>query len=242
MFLYFPDLWFGDDKVARVEWLAFSVGDLWEINGNYALILGDTIAFGELYKHRIAVTQSSLVIAGFLSKKTMQWIHTFIECRFCSYDHALSLRIGSELKHIIKKLWKKNNPSSRSFSLTLQDGLLKSFSKEEKSSQQLIVFPDLRTLQQIAPNALLIYPWVALRHGGLTVVQQATIFAAIKSWQIHTLLTTHAGIFQDRYDLDEIVVIDAHKWRYKYQQDPRYWTPSVLNHLSKVWNTSYTEC
>ena len=168
-------------------------------------------------------------------------MHEFVSYRFCAYDHAIWLRMGADMHQIIKRLWKKATPVARSFSLTLHAWVLRSVQKESSKSQQCIVFPDLRTMQQLAPTSLLNYPGVAVWHSWLTAVQQAKIFSAIKWWQIHTLLTTHAGIFQDRYDLEEIVVIDAHKWRYKSQQDPRYWTPSVLKHLSQLWNISYAE-
>lgn len=50
----------------------------------------------------------------------------------------------------------------------------------------------------------------------------------MKIGKLTTVLTTPAHVFQDRHALQSIVLVDAHKRYYKFQQDPRYWLPTLL--------------
>ena len=129
---------------------------------------------------------------------------------------------------------KKLSATSRIRSIGVIDSHLSYTSCPETSTQQVIVFPDIWTIYAQLPAKIFTQPGVAVFHGGLTLIQQAKLFRQLKQGAIHTLLTTHAGIFQDRYDLEQIIIIDGHKRRYKSQQDPRYWTPVVLAHLAET--------
>jgi hypothetical protein len=237
MFCYFPNKWFGEEKVAWVTGISWSEGDFFLIDGEYALILGEDITAHELIVGQATAVHTELVEKQLCGKETMRLIHAFVAQRYTSYTNTVPLWIGSDMLALMKRRPKSPKPLGRARSLELSSTGKFVFSAAElKTSQQLVVFPDLRTMHQQLPARLFEQAWVARRHSGATALQKAAIFRWCKQGTIHTLITTPAGIYQDRKKLDHIFVVDAHKRWYKSVQDPRYRTPQVLSAMQEIYS------
>jgi primosomal protein N' len=109
-----------------------------------------------------------------------------------------------------------------------------SLGDETQNGQQLIVFPDLRTMYTTIPEIL--HNKASIRHSAMTNIQQAKIFCSCKSAKTTTLCTTHAGIFQDRRKLQSIICLDPFKRYYQSHQDPRYKIKSTLEKLAALYS------
>jgi hypothetical protein len=48
MYGYFPNKRFGEDKVARITWIIWNSGDLFLVDGEYVVLLGEHITAHEL--------------------------------------------------------------------------------------------------------------------------------------------------------------------------------------------------
>jgi len=244
MYLYFPDRRYGTDKVALVHGLQAKAGDLLEIDETYAIALGDQISFKELIHAKALGKTSTVVFKQLLRPETLLFIHAFVQHRFCTYASAMPLRTG-DISQLVRQHKKKPKPLSRDRAIQV-DGWTVTLQKcPTTTGQQLIIFPDLRTMQHVLPEKVFSQPGVIQLHSGLTVVQKAKAFRWIKTGYYHTILSTHAQIFQDFFDLTSIVLIDQHKRRYKSQQDPRYRTPTVVEQMVNTYGptlqtTGYT--
>lgn len=236
MFCYFPNKRIGDEKVAWVTWVSWSEGDFLLIDGEYALVLGEHITNSELISWQVTSVYSEYVEKKLCSSKTMRLIHDLVGQWYSSYTNVIPLWIWSDMLALMKRRGKKQKTVSRSWSVELDSSGMFVFSASSSTSaQQILVFPDLRTMHQQLPARIFVQEGVGRRHSWLTALQKATIFRWCKQWLIHTLITTPAGIFQDRKQLDHIFIVDAHKWWYKSGQDPRYRTPRVLAAMQKIF-------
>lgn len=242
MYVYFPTLWFGEDKIAWATGVQWNAGDLMNCDGHDAVLLWENTTSPELIKGQITIVNSELVFPSLLSAWALEQIHNCVWERFTPYCNVLPLRLWNDLCVVMKRCLKKTYKSERRWEVSwLQTGWVdfKSYAWDRK--QQLLVFPDLRTMHQQIPKRVFEQPWVSRRHAWLTHLQKATIFWWIKTGQVHTLITTPAWVFQDWLQLWDIFIIDSHKRRYKSGQDPRYRTPSVCDSIQKIyWNQLFT--
>lgn len=241
MYCYLPEKRCGEDKVAWINGVQGTVGDLVRVDDMVALILGETITNAERGNREFVIVRTELLIPWLLSVRTIEFLHQFVGERFTSYAAALPLWIGADLQTLQKRAKKKSPQTSRARSLHLHPTWWFVFAPTAATTvQQMLVFPDIWTMHQQLPMRLFDQPWVARWHGWLSAGQQAAIFWWCKTGEIHMLITTPAGIFQDRSDLQEICVVDAHKRRYKSAQEPRYRTPSVLSAIKNVYSCRLT--
>lgn len=239
MYCYFPNKRFWEEKVARVTWCTWITGDFFSIDGDYALLLWEHITAHELIPGQVTAVHCELIEKSFCSPKTLHVIHEFVWKRYTTYTNTVPLWLWSDMVALLKRRVKsvKNTTRSRSVDLT-KERVFAFSSNSPTSSQQLIVFPDIWTMHQQLPAKLFDQPGVIRRHSGLSALQKASIFRWCKKWTVHTLITTPAGIFQDRKDLQLIYLVDEHKRRYKSAQDPRYRTPTVLAEMKEVYSCS----
>ena len=105
----------------------------------------------------------------------------------------------------------------------------------EMDGQQLIVFPDLRTMMNITSETDRTKKGVAVASSKHTDKQKNLIFRGCKTGKIHTLLATHAEIFQDRKNLKRIVCVEGYKRYMQSMQDPRYKVLSVLEEIAQIY-------
>lgn len=240
MYVYFPELWYGEDKVVWATGVQWRAGDFVKLDGQDALLLWENSTSPELIKGQITVVNCELIFSSLLSERSLEQIHNFVWERFTPYSNTLPLRLWNDFWVVMKRCIKKTKKSDRVWEVSwLKIGWIdfKPYSWNRK--QQLVVFPDLRTMHQQTPKRVFEQPWVSRWHAWLTALQKATIFWWVKTGQIHTLITTPAWIFQDWLMLWDIFLIDTHKRRYKSGQDPRYRTPSVCESIQKIYWTQF---
>lgn len=230
MYGYFPNKRFGEDKVARITWITGSQGDLFLVDGEYVVLLGEDITAHELIQGQFTAVHTASIQPWLCTDKSMQLIHHFVWMRYTSYAHTIPLWIGADILALLKRRSKKGKQAQRAWKIELSAQSEFVFSTTTATwRQQLLVFPDLWTMHQQLPARLFEQGGVARRHSGLSVLQKAAIYWWCKQWTIHTLITTPAWIFQDWLDVESIILVDAHKWWYKSVQDPRYRTPTVIS-------------
>ncbi len=239
MYCYFPNKRFWEEKVAWVTWINWTEGDFSLIDGEYALLLWEYITAHELIQGQATAVRYEVVHKELFSLATLRLLHSFVGMRYTSYTNSVPLRIWSDIPALLKRRWKPWKRIERSWTIDISAGAFV-FSACEKpvSTQQLIVFPDIWTMHQQLPARLFDQPWVVRWHSWLSVLQKAAIYRWCKQGSIHTLLTTPAGIFQDRVALQSILLVDAHKRWYKSVQDPRYRTPTVVKDMQEVFSCS----
>lgn len=246
MYVYFPELWYGDDKVAWATGVAWNEGDLVTIDGQIGLLLWEHCIASELIKGQVTGVHVEPVYKTLLTPKALTQIHQFIWERFTTYSNTIPLRLWNDFTIVMKRLLKKQTKTPRHWEMSWLWEWSVSFSAYTGEwKQQVLVFPDLRTMHQQVPARVFDQPWVSRWHAWLTALQKATIFWWIKMGQIHTVVTTPAWIFQDWLLLWDIFLVDAHKRRYKWAQDPRRRTPSVGESLQTIywanlWRSWYT--
>lgn len=242
MYCYFPDKRFGEDKVAWVTWITSDEGDLLSIDGNLALVLGEQVTAHELMQGQMTAVRTELICKWLIWKDALDIIHEFVWTRYTSYAQTVQLWIGADIHVLLKRQGKSlKKPMSRSWRMELgEQGKFVYAVIPPTMTQQLIVFPDLWTMHQQLPARVFEQPWVARRHSGLTTLQKATIYWWCTYGSIHTVITTPAGIFQNRYSLASISLVDGHKRWYKSAQDPRHRTPSVLTAFCEKFSCSFT--
>lgn len=105
-------------------------------------------------------------------------------------------------------------------------------SERDVEGQQLVVFPDLRTMEQY--NSFM-WDGVVVLHSKSTKKQKSEAFWWIKQGNIKNLFCTYSQIFQDRHHLTSIIMIDQHKRYYKHHQDPRYTVGTVLEKMADIY-------
>lgn len=150
----------------------------------------------------------------FFSKKTVQLIHRLVHEYYTSYKNVVKLFVTGELADLFKK----------------------QISLKKKVEQKLIVYPDVRTMENLASSTDITEKGVAVLTSTSTQLQKDKVRRGIKMGHIHTLLCTYSQIFQDRKDLKHITIYDSHQRYYKSQQDPRYDTRVVLKQMAEMHN------
>lgn len=202
------------------------------------MCLGEQIFFPELITKKISFHNSEVTISvsRFLSKTTLELVHRMVQHRYSTYKNVLKLRIPDEItplltkkpKRVVKPEFQKVVYDETTFQLTQEPGLI--------AGQQLIVFPDLRTMSTSSLSAhFLKADGTIVLHGGSTTLQKTKAFRAVKHGLAHTLVCTYSQIFQDRKSLMHIVLVDPHKRYYKNQQDPRYDTVEVVKKMEQAY-------
>jgi len=102
---------------------------------------------------------------------------------------------------------------------------------EPGKGQQLFVFPDLWTMENVK-ESLKNHKTSLFLSGNDTVVKKTKAFLDIKNAKAKNLFCTHSQIFQDYKNLKKIYVFDPYKWYYKNHQNPRYRLPEVINQIA----------
>lgn len=240
MYLFSFDKYAWFDRVFKVETnYKLNAWDLIDYLWSIFLVLWEKISFESLYiKFWMELSiKPQVVVKNFLSTKTMEFIHYMVYQNYTSYKNVIELFFDYESADKLLKLEvsKKKIPEYADIQIDYNFSKIL-LSNKKYDWQQLIVFPDLWTMTNywIENWKLTIEDWVVL-HGHATDKQKNIVFWWIKSWKISTLFCTYSQIFQDWKDLKKIIIIDAHKWYYKSQQDPRYYVPSVLNKFADLY-------
>ena len=216
-----------EEKIAI--WSLLKAGD------EYFLNLWKDISFSENYNYKyVSDTPFQLKKKWFFSKKTINFIHFLVIEYFTTYKKIIPLFTNSDLdKVLIREKTKKNTPKYVKFDINYEKYDIQ-MTKTELEWQQLIVFPDIFTMENILPDLSNLKDVVKLFWSS-TIKQKDEAFWQIKNWTKTTIISTPSQIFFDWKNLKKIILFDSHKWYYKSQQDPRYYVPTVLKKLAEIY-------
>lgn len=246
MYLYSFTQYAGFDRVFNYQWLEkklnFSEGDLILLGEEYFLVLGDEIAFQELY-HTIPTVSGKVqvVFSSLLSSQSLKLLHWMTYWRYSPYKNIVKYFLPKEIAQFLKrKPTLKNNKitqkSKKTNNQTKKD--ISKNSSEKSLAQSLFIFPDLRTLYNTIDQKSEI---LTEKKENIILYSQATqnqkdrAWREIKTWKVKNIYCTHAEIFQDFCNLGKIVQVAPHKRYYANQQDPRYKTWEVVKKMKEIW-------
>lgn len=229
MYLYAFDEYVGNDRIFSAPGIVLPIGTLFVSQGRKYLVLWETVAFSETYKHTFRGHPDE-VLGLLLSDKEITLIHYMANTYFALYKNIVSLFVDDPLAVFVWSKIKKI-PSSSHF---LLDG--HSLSTHVSVGQQLVVFPDLWTLTSTlsAFGDMDCSTW----HHGLTHKQQTRLFDAIAQGSSTVLCCTHGGIFRRWADLCSIVLVEPNAWYYHNYQEPRYSVPDLLIKMSEIYGAT----
>ncbi len=241
MYLYGFTTFAGIDKVMKVDRddLKFSVWDLLQSDDEYFLVLGNTVSFAEQYTARLPNNRELIVIyPKFVSQKYIAWIHWMVSEYYTGYKNVIKYFISQDVESLLKREWSKKSKLSAKLSLSPK---LFGVDTVAEKGQTLIVYPDLWTMFIMSNEHTRTQSQVLVLHSSDTQIKKDKAFWQIKHGLVKYILTTHAEMFQDFYDLQSISVIHPYKRYYAHQQDPRYKTIDVLSYLSKIHQANIIE-
>lgn len=229
MYLYAFDEYVGTDRIFSAPDITLPVGSLFVSQGRKYLVLWETVAFVETYKH-IFRGKVDEVLGLLLSDKEIALIHYMATTYFALYKNIVPLFVDDPLAVFVGSKIKKIQ-ESRHFKVEGSH-----LSTHMASGQQLIVFPDLWTLT--STMASFADMDCAVWHHGLTSKQQTRLFDAIAQGSSSILCCTHGGIFRRWAHLRSIVLVEPDAWYYHNYQEPRYSVPDLLVKMSEIYGAS----
>lgn len=193
-------------------------------------VLGEEICFAEQYRTIYRPYQwFSLVEKAFFSKYQLALLHHIVQTYYTTYKAVMRLFLpGMDISALLSYKRTNKKPQHQEAIFDEKPRLFVPWANHD--GQQLIVIPDLRTGDNLFDEKII--DASTLRHSGLTQLQMTKIFRWTKQGQISTLMTTFAGIFHDRKNLQRILFIQPHKRYYQHQQDPRYKVAEVIDFIA----------
>lgn len=229
MYLYAFDEYVGNDRIFAAPQVVLPLGTLFVSQGRKYMVLWETVAFAETYKHTFRGDPDE-VLGILLSDKEIALIHYMANAYFALYKNIVSLFVDDPLAVFVGSKIKKPPAWSR----FLVDS--KQLSTHVSQGQQLIVFPDLWTLTSTLSwfDAVDCGVW----HHGLTHKQQTRLFDAIAQASTPILCCTHGGIFRRWADLRSIILIEPNAWYYHNYQEPRYAVLDLLTQMAEIYGAT----
>lgn len=79
---------------------------------------------------------------------------------------------------------------------------------------------------------------IIILSGQSTNISRAKAYRSMHNNEIQILYATHSQIFQDRYDLKSITIIDEYSPQYQTYQDPRYNINTVIKKMKDIYMIS----
>lgn len=234
-YLYWFTKYAWSDKIWKTDW-PFKSGDLLKLWEDYYLVLWKEVSFAEQYVYEIRedISKYQLVEKTLLNKKTIEFIHWMVYWRYAPYYNVIpKLFLPAEIDKLVDRKTTKKKTSFVELELKLWN--LNTISLSQ-NWQNLIVFPDLRTLLNLVDEKFSSQKWVDVLLSSNTQNQKDKSWRNIKNGNTNIALATHSEIFQNYKDLKKIVIVRPHKRYYANQQDPRYKTLDVVKKLSEIRN------
>jgi primosomal protein N' len=212
-------------------WFSYKPGDVIADGDALFCVLGQEVCFAEQYRTMYRPYQwFSLIEKSFFWSYQLALLHHIVQTYYTTYKAVMRLLLpGMDISALLT--YKKTNKKSQ-YQAAIFDEKTRLFvpSTDKYDGQQLILVPDLRTADNLFDEGII--DASTLRHSGLTQLQMTKIFRWAKQGQISTLMTTFAGIFHDRKNLQRILFIQPHKRYYQHQQDPRYKVAEVIDFIA----------
>ncbi|MBP6911164.1 hypothetical protein KBC03_06325 [Patescibacteria group bacterium] len=115
----------GNDKICRTEQKDLKVGDLLVGKSDMYLALGDTMAWSADKAKSNITEELSVHHKDFLGKEAIALIHRMVHEYYTSYKNVVKLFVTGELADLFKK----------------------EVATKKKVEQSLIIYPDVRTME-----------------------------------------------------------------------------------------------
>lgn len=148
MYLYAFNMYAGFDKVfiLNEKNSKFTEGDIIQNKEwFFFLVLWENISFPEVYNTLYSSDKDFTIIKkALISKETMNLIHRMVYERYSSYKNVMKFFIDSEIEKLLTKEIKQNK-KAKSFDIKIGKIQI----KWDWKSQTLIVFPDIRSYNNI---------------------------------------------------------------------------------------------
>ena len=236
MYIYAFDWYAGTDRIYKYTWeLKVKPWDLLAANNTHFLVLWDDIMFMELYTYQQSTFASyQIVHKQLIDSRSIEMIHRLVYTYYSSYKNVIPLFFPWDIGYLLAK--KPNKVSKPSADTIIYNPISQKceHTKEQLHSQELWIFPDIRTMYNITTQKQ--RDTNIFRHSKLTPLQKVRTFRQIHMQSSDNYLTTYAGIFQNRKNLTHIHMFYPHKRYYAHQQDPKYKTQEVVKKLTDIYN------
>lgn len=239
-YLYSFDRFADNDKVFTIEngnklWK----GDLFKIDESYFLCLGSDISWQGKYKtiFKSEISNLNLVKKNFISTKALEVVNFLVYQYYSVYRKIIPLFLDTDVEKMLK--YDIYKPKTSKYQKILFNSEIYNIEilPEKKNWQQLVVFPDLWTMENLLDTGK--FKNVEMLISSNTQVKKDKIYWQIKNGYIDTLFCTYSQIFQNWKNLKNIILIDSHKRYYKNQQEPRYYVPTVLAEIAKIYSADF---
>jgi primosomal protein N' len=233
VYLYSFDTFAWHDKVFHLfdDSFSYKPGDLVLDGERVFCVLWSDVAFQEQYTtiykpyHPRDILEKS-----FFSSYQLALLHFIVSSYYSTYKAVIKLLLPPTEIVPLLSYKSKNKKSQHNPFIFHEKNSLFVPSESKQEGQQLILIPDLWTGYNMFDDVALDQSTV--RYSSLTALQMTKIFRWTKQGQISTLMTTFAGIFHDRKNLQRILFIQPDKRYYQHQQDPRYKVPAVIDFIA----------
>jgi len=194
-------------------------GDLLQCGEGYLLVLGDKISFQEKYNNqRVSNNKSEPLYSSLLTPHSMELLHRIVANYYSTYKACVKYFVSQDLDKLLQREIKVKKKD-----VTDQ-------------AQELYLFPDLWTLMNTVDEEVLNAPNNIFLNSKMSPKQKDLAWRKIKTGVMHKIFCTHGNMFQDWRNLKKVNIYEPHKWYYKSQRDPRYYVPTVVEEMRKVYN------
>lgn len=207
--------------------------DVVSYNGKYYLNLGEEISRPEQWSTTIHFDDAS-IIPVVCYPQTLTLLHWMVNEWFSSYNKCIPLFLWNDINLLLKhkKAPSKKQKASQSdnWSLSL-----------EAWSQKLYIFPSVFSLTQFSTTIVspLYHDSIPIAlTGSSTSLARAKAYRSLTHNTDQILLATHSQIFQNRYNLTDIIVIDEYSPLYQTYHDPRYNLDTVVQKMREIYDIS----
>ncbi len=213
----------------------YKAGDILRVDKQYVLLLGEEVSFEEQYLYQRNGQREVVEHYPWVIKiKTLAQIHRMVEQRFSPYKKIIPLFLPKELDYLLnKKTTTKKVPHFHEYLYNANQNIIAKSAKKIPW-QQLIVFPDLRTLRNMIVESDIDNTTILLTSQS-TQLQTAKSFWWVSNGTINTVITTHSSLYQNRKQLESIIFVYPQKRYYASHQEPRYKTKTVLNKIHEIY-------
>lgn len=238
IYLYCFDQYFWFDRICYFETdQKLTLGTLIKNNNYHYLILWKHISFQENYTQQIKLDWFEIIENSLLSKNVINLINYITYTYYTTYKNTIPLFLWNDINYLLKKQSIKLKSIKDNYKIIHK--WFYWFELWEKSNwQTLIITPDIRTMRNLLlPN--ISQESTIFLHWQTSINQKSIAFWWIKKWIYKNIICTHSQIFFDRKKLDQIIIIDSHKWYYKNQQDPRYNTVQIIKKFQEIYKCDF---
>ncbi len=219
----FGQVGFGYQDLSWYEDCPYHMGDLLSIAQTYYLVIGEDVAFAEIFSvGSLRVDVVELVREQLFDTRTICIMNRMVQQYHTTYKNVIALRMPLVLENLLPKL--VSSPKT----------------KKTKKHINLTIFPDVWSLiSSVASISPASRPIIMTSKS--TVIAKIKLWNALQQWSVKEVWTTSAEFMYPRKTLDSITVIAPDRWSYQYKSDPRFIVPEVAAYMAQVYEAHYSE-